>query len=64
MADEDMAGFCIESVATSDDEMLQTKTSKARQSERLELTESASGIGWKFANQGKSMYWLGTSSRP
>jgi hypothetical protein len=50
VADEDMAGYYVESVATSDDEISQTKTIKERQ--RVELTENVSGIGWKFANQG------------
>lgn len=55
MADEDMAGYYVESVTTSDDEGLQTKTSKERQSQRVDLSETASGIGWKFANQGISL---------
>lgn len=59
-ADEDMAGYYVESVATSDDEGSQTKTIKERQ--RVELTENASGIGWKFANQGMLLCCLGSSS--
>lgn len=55
MADEESARYYVESVATSDDEDLQTTTSKERQPQRVELTESTSGISWKFANQGTDL---------
>ncbi|KUJ17176.1 uncharacterized protein LY89DRAFT_685106 [Mollisia scopiformis] len=58
MADEDIAGYYVESVSTSDDEGLQSKAGKERQPQRMELTEGASGIGWKFANQGLSLLSL------
>jgi hypothetical protein len=51
--EEDIAGYLVESLSTSSDEdMPQTSTGKERQTSRLALTESRSGIGWKFANQG------------
>jgi hypothetical protein len=51
--EEDIAGYFVESLSTSSDEdMPQTSIGKERQTSRLELTESRSGIGWKFANQG------------
>ena len=51
--DEDIAGYIVESLSTSSDEDVpQTSTGKERQTPRMELTESTSGIGWKFANQG------------
>lgn len=55
MAEEDMAGYYAESVGTSEDEALQTKASRERQPQRVDMTENASGIGWKFANQGMSL---------
>lgn len=53
VADDDMAGYYVDSVSTSDDEGMQTnKHGGARQSHRAELTETSSGIVWKFASQG------------
>jgi hypothetical protein len=54
--DEEVTGYFVESV--SEDEDLSQIPNKGRQT--MELTESRSGIGWKFANQGKSTiinYW-------
>jgi len=59
-SEEDIAGYLVESLSTSSDEDVpQTSTGKGRQTSRMELTESRSGIGWKFANQGKQtrMCW-------
>jgi hypothetical protein len=51
--EEDIAGYFVESLSTSSDEDApQTSISKGRQPSGMELTESRSGIGWKFANQG------------
>lgn len=55
--------YTVESVVTSDDEVEKgsggSKGGKGRgQERRVELTESVSGIGWKFANQGLSLLSL------
>jgi hypothetical protein len=44
-------GYEIESLSSDDDLANMGSTGKGRQT--LELTESKSGIGWKFANQGE-----------
>ena len=52
--EDDIAGYFVESISnSSDDDVPQTSTSKGRQPSGMELTESRSGIGWKFANQGR-----------
>ena len=43
-------GYEIESSSSDDDLTNMGSTVKGRQT--MELTESRSGIGWKFANQG------------
>jgi hypothetical protein len=54
VSEEDMTGYFAESVATSSDEDVSpSPTPKAGRAQRMELTESKSGIVWKFANQGK-----------
>lgn len=54
-SEEDIAGYFVENISTSSEEDVpQTSSSKGRQPSGMELTESRSGIGWKFANQGKS----------
>jgi hypothetical protein len=54
VSEEDMTGYFAESVATSSDEDVSpSSTPKAGRAQRMELTESKSGIVWKFANQGK-----------
>jgi hypothetical protein len=50
MGKEEMAGYMIESLSVSSDEDL-PGTNK-RRGQGMELTESKSGIRWKFANQG------------
>jgi len=50
MGEEEMAGYMIESLSVSSEEDL-PGTNK-RRGQGMELTESKSGIGWKFANQG------------
>ncbi|PMD47641.1 hypothetical protein L207DRAFT_576408 [Hyaloscypha variabilis F] len=58
-SEEDIAGYLVESLSTSSDEDVpQTSTGKGRQTSRMELTESRSGIGWKFANQGLNLLSL------
>lgn len=53
-SEEDIAGYFVENLSSSSEEDVpQTSTSKGRQPLGMELTESRSGIGWKFANQGK-----------
>lgn len=54
LAEQEMVDYyTVESVGTSDDEgNLKGSKETQRQERRVELTESASGIGWKFANQG------------
>jgi len=57
--EEDGAGYFVESLSNSSDEDVPRKgTSKGRQPLGRELTESRSGIGWKFANQGLSLLSL------
>jgi hypothetical protein len=52
-SEEDIAGYFVENLSTSSEEDVpQTETGKGRQPSGMELTESRSGIGWKFANQG------------
>lgn len=52
-SEEDIAGYFVESLSTSSDEDIpQTSTGKGRRTSGMELTESRSGIVWKFANQG------------
>lgn len=54
-SEEDIAGYFVENLSTSSEEDVpQTSSSKGTQPSGMELTESRSGIGWKFANQGKS----------
>jgi hypothetical protein len=54
VGEEDIAGYFVESLSTSSDEDTpQTSTVNERRASGMELTESRSGIGWKFANQGK-----------
>jgi len=51
--EEDIAGYFVESLSISSDEDIpQTSTGKGRRTSGMELTESRSGIVWKFANQG------------
>jgi hypothetical protein len=51
---EDIAGYFVESLsASSDEDVPQTSTGKGTRTSGMELTEVRSGIGWKFANQGK-----------
>jgi hypothetical protein len=55
VSEEDMTGYFVESVATSSDEDISpSPTPKGGRSQRMDLTESKSGIVWKFANQGKT----------
>jgi hypothetical protein len=57
VSEEDMTGYFAESVATSSDEDISpSPTPKGRRSQRMDLTESKSGIVWKFANQGKTTW--------
>lgn len=52
--EEDIAGYLVESLSiSSDEDVPQKSTSKGSQPLGMELTESRSGIGWKFANQGE-----------
>lgn len=48
--DDGLAGYFVES-ASSDEETLTPRKRRA-QGQGMELSESKSGIGWKFANQG------------
>lgn len=47
---EDTASYIIESA--SEDDTSRPSTSERRRAVGMELTESSSGIAWKFANQG------------
>ncbi len=50
-AEDDLVGY-FDGIS-SDEE---ASSSKAQQRQGMELTETQSGIGWKFANQGKLNY--------
>lgn len=52
-------GYEIDSLSSDDD--LTTIGSTGKRASTMELTESRSGIGWKFANQGNQL--LGVASR-
>jgi hypothetical protein len=47
---EEVAEYIVESA--SDEDASRPSTGEGRQPGEMELTESSSGIGWKFANQG------------
>jgi hypothetical protein len=51
-SDDDIAGYLVESLSTSSEEDV-PQTSKGKRPPGMELTESSSGIGWKFANPGR-----------
>lgn len=53
VADEEVTGYFVES-ASSDDDSTPDVSRRERKNTSTELAESKSGIGWKFANQGKA----------
>lgn len=53
VGEEDTAGYVLDNLSNSSEEdILQMGSDKGRRTPGVELTESSSGIGWKFANQG------------
>ena len=52
--EEEVAEYIVESA--SDEDASRPGTGEGRQPGEMELTESSSGIGWKFANQGVEIH--------